>query len=101
MPKPLRAYPPEYQRKIVELLRSGQSANSIEREFGVPRQTCLNWLKRADADSGRRTDALTTNERKELAELRRENRRLKMEQEILGKAAAWFARETLPKSSDS
>jgi transposase len=101
MPKPVRAYPPDYRRKIIDLLRSGRSANSIEREFGVPRQTTLNWLKRDGAESGHATDELTTSEREELVKLRRENKRLRMEQEILGKAAAWFARETLPKSSDS
>jgi transposase len=101
MPKPLRAYPADYQEKIVELLRSGRSANSIEREFGVPRQTCLNWLKRNVVEAGRRSDALTTSEHEELVRLRRENKQLRMEREILGKAAAWFARETVPKSSDS
>jgi transposase len=64
----------------------------------------MNWAKQDDLDEGRRDDGLTTNERKELVMLRRENKRLKMEQEILSKAAAWFARETnaIPnKSSDS
>jgi transposase-like protein len=60
--------------------------------------------KQDDVDAGRRDDGLTTDERKELTLLRRENKRLKLEAEILSKAAAWFARETntVPtKSSDS
>jgi transposase len=64
----------------------------------------MNWLKQDDANSGRRDDVLNSEERRELAQLRRENKRLKLEQEILSKAAAWFAREadTIPKrSSDS
>jgi transposase len=64
----------------------------------------MNWLKQNDADSGRRDDLLNSDERKELTRLRREVKRLTQEQEILSKAAAWFAREadTIPrKPSDS
>jgi len=64
----------------------------------------VNWLKQDDLDDGRRTDGLTTEERKELTQLRRKVRDLEMERDILKKAAAWFAREThtIPeKSSDS
>jgi transposase len=64
----------------------------------------MNWLKQDDLDAGRRTDGLTTEERKELTQLRRKVRDLEMERDILKKAAAWFARETrtIPeKSSDS
>jgi transposase len=97
-------YPPEFRRRITELARSGRSINSLSQEFGVARQSILNWLKQDDLDAGRRDDGLTTEERKELTQLRRENKRLKLEAEILSKAAAWFARETnaVPsKSSDS
>ncbi len=98
-----RAYPPDFRHKVLELVRSGRSVAEISRQF-VSRQTIMNWMKQDDADSGRRTDLLNSDERKELALLRRENKRLKLEQEILLKAAAWFAREaeTIPrKFSDS
>ncbi len=97
-------YPPEFRHRILELVRSGRSVNSIAAEFQVARQSIVNWLKQDDVDTGRRDGGLTTDERKELAALRRENKRLKLEAEILSKAAAWFAREThaVPsKSSDS
>ena len=57
-------------------------------------QSIRNWVAQADRDAGRRTDGLTTTEREELERLRRENRQLKLERDILSKAAAWFARET-------
>ncbi len=104
MAKPPKVYPPEFRQKILELIRSGESGNAVARRFSVSRQTISNWLKQDDADSGRRTDVLTTDERSELTRLRREVKRLTIEQEILSKAAAWFARETdaIPKKpSDS
>ena len=99
-----RTYPPEFRHKIIELVRSGRSMLEVSSEFKIARQTVANWLKQDDLDSGRRDDGVTTDERKELTQLRRENKRLKLEAEILSKAAAWFARETnaVPsKSSDS
>lgn len=101
---PPRAYPPEFRHKILEFARSGRSVAESSRQFDVSRQTIMNWMKQDDADSGRRPDLLTSEERQELTRLRRENKRLLLEQEILSKAAAWFAREadTIPrKSSDS
>ena len=94
MAKPTRSYPPDFRQKILELIRSGRSGNAVAKQFGVSRQTITNWLKQDDADSGRRPDVLTSDERAELVRLRRENKRLTTEQEILSKAAAWFARET-------
>ena len=99
-----RAYPPEFRHKILELVRTGRSVAEISRQFDVSRQAIMNWVKQADADSGHRSDLLNSDERKELTRLRREVKRLTLEQEILSKAAAWFAREadTIPKkSSDS
>jgi len=87
-------YPPEYRRQLVELVRAGSSVAQLAREFGLSPGSIRNWVKQADVDEGRRHDGLTTDERQELARLRRENRRLRLEREILAKAAAWFARET-------
>ena len=87
-------YPPEFRRQMVELARSGRTPEELSREFGPTAQSIRNWLTQADRDEGRRADGLTTAERQELVRLRRENRQLKLEREILSKAAAWFARET-------
>jgi transposase len=87
-------YPPEFRQQMLELVRSGRSPKALAREFEPSEQTIRNWVKQADLDGGRRTDGLTTEEREELRHLRRENRQLKLEREILKKAAAWFARET-------
>jgi transposase len=102
MAKKQRRYPPEYRRRMVELVRSGRKAESLARQFGVSAPSIRNWVVQADLDEGRRSDGLTTAEREELAKLRRENRALREEREILRKAAAWFAKETeRPKSSGS
>ena len=101
MAKPPKVYPPEFRQKILELIRAGETGNALARRFNVSRQTITNWLKQDERDTGRRTDGLTTDERSELTRLRREVKRLTIEQEILSKAAAWFARETdaIPKKS--
>jgi transposase len=104
MAKKRPTYPPEFRRRVLERVRSGRNLSEVSREFQIARQTIMNWLKQEDLDTGKRVDGLTTDERKELNVLRRENKRLKLEAEILSKAAAWFARETnaIPtKSSDS
>ena len=87
-------YPPEFRRQLVELARAGRTPDELSREFGPTAQSIRNWVTQADRDEGRRADGLTTAERQELVRLRRENRQLKLEREILSKAAAWFARET-------
>jgi transposase len=99
-----RAYPPEFRQQLVELVHAGRSPEELEKEFEPSAQTIRNWLAQDERDEGRRSDGLTTPERQELSRLRRENRQLKLEREILSKAAAWFARETkaIPsKDSDS
>lgn len=88
------AYPPEFRRRIVELVRSGRTPEALAREFEPSAQSIRHWVRQADLDEGRRSDGLTTEEREELVRLRRENRRLLEEREILKKAAAWFAKET-------
>ena len=94
MPKKRRQYPPEYRKEMVELVRAGRNPEDLGREFEPSAQSIRNWVEQADIDEGRRQDGLTTKEREELRKLRRENRRLREEREILAKAAAWFARET-------
>ena len=96
-------YPEEFRRRMVELVRSGRSPEGLSKEFEPSAQTIRNWVERMDLDEGRRSDGLTSSERAELGQLRRENRRLKLEREILAKAAAWFARETgsVPDKSSS
>jgi len=79
---------------MVELVRAGRTPEELSREFEPTAQSIHNWVAQADRDEGRRSDGLTTVERDELRRLRRENRQLRLEREILSKAAAWFARET-------
>jgi transposase len=79
---------------MVELVRSGRSPEVLAREFEPSAGAIRNWVCQADLDEGRRSDGLTTEERGELRRLRRENKQLKLEREILAKATAWFARET-------
>ncbi len=97
-------YPEEYRKRLIELVRAGRSPESLAEEFDPSPQTIRNWVKQADFDEGRRGDGLTTEERAEITRLRRENKRLREERDILKKAAAWFAREsesTPKKRSDS
>jgi transposase len=94
MPKTRPPYAAEFRNKIVELVRSGRSVPEIAAQFEPSAQTIRNWIAQAERDAGRRTDGVTSVEREELARLRREVRQLKLEREILAKAAAWFARET-------
>jgi transposase len=79
---------------MVELVRAGRTPEELAKEYEPTAQTIGNWVRQADRDEGLRSDGLTTSEREELNRLRRENRQLRQEREILAKAAAWFARET-------
>ena len=94
MPKTRPPYPPQLRARLIELARSGRSHEELGRQFEPSGQTIRNWLRQADRDEGRREDGLTTEERTELRRLRRENKTLREERDILKKAAAWFARET-------
>ena len=94
MPRTHQPYAPEYRRRIIELARAGRSVNALAREFEPTAETIRQWIKQAGLDDGLRSDGLTTSEREELNRLRRENRVLGEEREILAKAAAWFAQET-------
>src|SRR3984893_17744982 len=85
---------PEFRRQMVDLVRSGRTPEALSREFEPTAQAIWNWVRQADRDEGRRQDGPTSAEREELTRLRRENRQLRQERDILAKAAAWFARET-------
>jgi transposase len=89
-----RAYPPEFRRKILDLVRAGRRVDELAGEFKVGSQTIRNWLKQEDLDGGRRNDGLTTADQEEGARLRKHVRQLELERDILSKATAWFARET-------
>jgi transposase len=104
MAKSQRVYTPEFRRQMVELHRTGRSFDELAKEFGCTSWSIRQWVKQADRDVGRGDGGLSSAERQELARLRRENRQLKEEREILSKAAAWFAKEstaTPKRSSDS
>ena len=94
MPKSRLPYPAEFRQQILELVRTGRTPEQLEKQFEPRAQTIRNWIQQADRDAGKRPGGLTSAEREELTRLRRENRQLKLEREILAKAAAWFARET-------
>ena len=92
--RPRRSFTPEFKAQTVELVRtSGKSVGEVCRDLDLTETAVRRWLAQADIDAGRR-DGLTTAERQELAHLRRENRVLREEREILRKAAAFFAKET-------
>ena len=96
-----KRYSAELQQELIRLVRTGRTPEQLAAEFEPSAQAIRNWVKQAELDEGTRTDGLKTEEREELARLRRENARLKEEREILSKAAAWFAQETEKKSKRS
>ena len=94
MPRSRAPYPAAFRQQMVDLVRAGRSPEALAKEFEPTAQAIRNWVKQDDLDQGRRADGLRIEERAELRRLRRENRQLRMDREILAKAAAWFARET-------
>jgi transposase len=103
MPRTRNPYPAEFRDQLVALARSGRSVESLAREFEPCVATIHGWIKQAERDEGVRDDGLTSAEREELRRLRRENKQLRQERDILAKAAAWFAQGemTSPRSSRS
>lgn len=96
MPAP---HPPEFRQRAVELARLGDKpVAALAKDLGISESCLRNWMAQADADDNGSATKLTSAEKKELTELRRKNRQLEMENEILKRAAAYFARENiLPK----
>ena len=101
MPKTRPPYAAEFRQQMVDLIRAGRDPQDLSREFEPSAQAIRNWVTDADRRDGRREPkpavadaALTMTERDELARLRRENKQLRLERDILSRAAAWFARET-------
>jgi transposase len=97
-------YAPEFRRQMVELVNAGRSPEELAREFEPTAQSIKNWVAQTMRNTGHGDGRLTSAEREELSRVRRENRQLRLEREILSKAAAWFARETNtipPKGSGS
>jgi transposase len=83
MAKTRPPYSPEFRRQMIELVRAGRSPEELAQEFEPTAQSIRNWVGRAECDAGRRSDGLTTAEREELNQLRRENRQLRLERDIL------------------
>lgn len=96
MPAP---HPPEFRQRAVELAREGaKPVAKIAKDLGISESCLRNWMAQADTDEKGSPARLTSTEKKELAELRRRNRQLELENDILKRAAAYFARENvLPK----
>jgi transposase len=94
MPK---KFPVEFKRDVVRVARRGDlTVPEVAHDFGVSEESVRRWMRQADIDDGVK-DGLTTTEQQEVVRLRREIRKLEMENEILRRAAAYFARDQLPK----
>ena len=94
MPK---KFPPEFKRDVVTVARRGDLTQAeVAADFGISVESVRRWMRQADIDNGI-TDGLTTAEQSEIVQLRREKRRLEVENEILRRAAAYFAKDALPK----
>jgi transposase len=93
MPKSRPPYPVEFKQEAVRLVRAGQTPEDLSDRLGCSAQAIRNWVKQADVDAGK-AEGLTSAERDELKQLRKENKQLRQDREILKKAAAFFARDT-------
>ena len=94
MPK---KFPQEFKRDVVTVARRGDlTINEVAADFDISPESVRRWMRQADVDDGIK-DGLTSAEQSELVQLRRKARRLEMENEILRRAAAYFARDALPK----
>jgi transposase len=92
--RPRRAFTPEFRSEVVELCRKGdRSIGAVARDLDLTETSVRNWVRQAEIDAGER-EGLTTAERQELARLRKENRVLREERDVLKRATAFFAKET-------
>jgi transposase len=92
--RPRRSFTPEFKAEIVERCRAGdRSIGQVAKDFDLTETALRAWVQQAEVDNGER-DGLTTEERKELSRLRRENRSLRLDVEVLKRATAFFAKET-------
>ena len=90
-------YSPEFRRQMVDLVHAGRDPADLAREFEPSSESIRAWVAQASRKEGAReknVDGLSASEREELGRLRRENKQLRVERDILSRAAAWFARET-------
>jgi len=94
MPKSRPPYPEEFRREAVQLVRNGRKVSDVATSLGVTEQSLRTWVKRDQLDLRERDDGLRSEEREELARLRREVKRLEQERDLLKRAAAFFVRET-------
>ena len=106
MSKTRRPYPAAFREQIVGLARAGRTPCELSREFGPSAQSIGYWIAQAALDRGKpvSSQGLSSAERDELVRLRRENRQIKLERDILAKATAWFAirsEQTSTTSTDS
>ncbi len=93
-PRPRRSFTAEFKAEIVERCRQGdRSVAQVAKDFNLVESAVRRWVEQADIDSGQR-DGLTSGDRAELQELRRENRRLQADVDLLKRAMAFFAKET-------
>lgn len=92
-PRARRTFTAEFKADAVRLAKSGKSIAVIAKELDLTETSLRAWVRQADADAGERHDVLATEERQELARLRRENKQLRQEREILKAAATFFAKE--------
>jgi transposase len=93
-PRPRRSFTPEFKAEVVALVRQpGKTAGAVAREMGLTETAVRAWVKQTDVDDGTRADGLSSAERTEMAQLRKELREAREERDILKRAVAFFARE--------
>jgi len=104
MPKSRPPYPAEFRQQMIELARAGKTPAQLSKEFGVTAQTVSTWVAQAARDAGKPLpgkEGLSSAERQELVQLRRQLRQVQTERDILAKAAAWFAHKSEKTSTPS